>query len=303
MSHKKPKAVEPEEHVNHERWMVTYADMVTLLMVLFIIMFAISAVDQKKFAALSSGLAESFGSSATMAGEASVLDDSGAAPQAVDLGAQIASEPKPSQDAADGTSKETAKEAAKATKDKLTVDRAAAEAVAAAVNEQASLQGARRKIQAALKAAGLNGKARIAMDEQGLTVSLVTDTVFFAADRATIQAGGRRLLDAVAPALRELPNPISVEGHTNTVPVAPKYYPSEWELSSARAVTVTRYLIERRGVSAKRLEAAGYADQHPLLPASDPRASTVNRRVDLVVRTMLTSAQRTLINQATKTAG
>jgi chemotaxis protein MotB len=300
MSHKRAKYVEPEEHVNHERWMVTYADMVTLLMVLFIIMFAISAVDQKKFAALSSGLAAGFGAAdPILPGQPSLLDKSGAAPPAVDIAPNlVATSTVP----AGATDKADQKAEAAAKAKQLAVDRATAAAMARAMEEHDSLDHARKMIHAALKRAGLVGKARLTMDADGLTISLVTDTVFFAADSAAVQPGGRRLLDAVAPALRSLPNQVDVQGNTNTVPVAPKNFPTEWELSSARAVAVTRYLIERKGLNPKRLVAAGFADQHPMLPRSDPRADTLNRRVDLVVRSTLSAAQRALIVGAGKDA-
>jgi chemotaxis protein MotB len=302
MSHKRARKVHEEEHVNHERWMVTYADMVTLLMVLFIVMFAISQVDQRKFAALSTGLAEGFGAATpVLPGEPSVLDNSGIAPPAVDIGPQLAATSVSVGGQVDKNASDAAKAAA-AKAAKLTVDRATAAAMAKAVGEHKSLDKARKKITEALKKAGLLGKARLKLDEQGLTVSLLTDTVFFAADSATLEPGGQRLLDAVAPALRTLPNPIDVQGNTNTVPVAPKNYPTEWELSTARAVTVARYLIEHKDLNPKHLTASGLADQHPMLPRSDPRADTVNRRVDLVVRSAMTAAQRALIAKAGQAA-
>jgi chemotaxis protein MotB len=301
MSHKRAKKVHAEEHVNHERWMVTYADMVTLLMVLFIVMFAISQVDQKKFAALSTGLAAGFGSATpVLPGEPSVLNNSGIAPPAVEVGPQLDATSHTVGGQPDKQSSTSTSAAAKAAQ--MAVDRATASAMAKAVSEHKSLEGARKKIAAALKKAGLTGKARLRIDQNGLTVSLITDTVFFAADSATLEAGGLRLLNAVAPALRQLPNPVDVQGNTNTVPVAPKNYPTEWELSTARAVTVTRYLVEHKGLNPAHLTASGLADQHPMLPRSDPRADTVNRRVDLVVGSTLTAAQRALIATAGKTA-
>jgi chemotaxis protein MotB len=300
MVHKKKCHHEEEEHVNHERWMVTYADMVTLLMVLFIVMFAISQVDQKKFAALSEGLAKDFGApNRIVNGQESILDDSGAAPAAIDIAAQLEADPdttggKPGQeDAGTGSGKAG---------DQVD-DPALAAALEAARHERDSLEHARAKITAALEKAGMKASVRFTLDDRGLTVSIVTDRVFFLADSATLQRPGQRLLAAVAPALNDLPNPIAVEGHTNTVPVKPKYYPTEWELSSARAVTVVRYLVEHRGVAGRRLEAAGFADKHPLLPASDPRSTELNRRVDIVVLSTLNATQRAALAAAGPTAG
>jgi chemotaxis protein MotB len=261
-------------------------------------MFAISQVDQKKFAALSEGLAKDFGApDRVVNGQPSILDDSGAAPAAIDIAAQLDASPntsggKPGKEEA-GTGKSGAP----------VEDPAVTAALEAARHERDSLAHARAKIAAALAKAGMKSSVRFTLDDRGLTVSIVTDRVFFLADSAALQRPGQRLLDAVAPALNDLPNPISVEGHTNTVPVKPKYYPSEWELSSARAVTVVRYLVEHRGVAGKRLEAAGFADKHPLLPASDPRSTELNRRVDIVVLSTLNATQRAALAAAGPTAG
>jgi chemotaxis protein MotB len=94
---------------------------------------------------------------------------------------------------------------------------------------------------------------------------------------------GRQILDAVAPALRDLPNQLGVEGHANHLPVTPGGpWPSNWELSAYRATTVVRYLAGD-GVPQERMAANGYSDTRPLVPETDPNAVTVNRRVDVVV--------------------
>ena len=100
---------------------------------------------------------------------------------------------------------------------------------------------------------------------------------------ATLQPGGRAILDAIAPDLERLPNRISVDGHTNTIPIHTERYTSNWELSGDRASGVVRYLLRRHGFDAGRLSATGYADTRPLLPRSNPRAIEINRRVEIVV--------------------
>jgi chemotaxis protein MotB len=93
-----------------------------------------------------------------------------------------------------------------------------------------------------------------------------------------------QVLDAMAPTLRDLPNQLRVEGHTNSVPVTPGGpWPSNWELSTYRATTVLRHLTGAGAVPDGRMSAVGYADTQPLVPDSDPTALTVNRRVDIVV--------------------
>jgi chemotaxis protein MotB len=268
---KRPKKHEEEEHENHERWLVSYADMVTLLMRLFIVLFAMSQVDKAKFAALASGLSASFGAPITAlpgtTPEGSVLD---ALPAPVDLAAGIAPEQKAAQADVEAAAAQAAAERAK---------RVASEA-AGAYDE---LAAARDKIDAALTAAGYGGAARYEIDERGLVVHIVADAVLFDAEEAVLRPDGQAILDAVAPTLTALPNVLRVEGHANHLPVTRGgKWPSNWELSAYRATTVLTYLAGD-GVPEPRMYAAGYGSTQPLVPETDPTAITVNRRVDIVV--------------------
>jgi chemotaxis protein MotB len=268
---KRPKKHEEEEHENHERWLVSYADMVTLLMCLFIVLFAMSQVDKAKFAALASGLSTSFGApisvlpSTTPAGSA--LD---ALPGAVDIASAIPPDPTVQQAEIDAAAAAAAAERAK---------RIAAEAASA----YDDLAAARDKLDAALTEAGYAGAARYEIDERGLVVHIVADAVLFDAEQAVLRPGGQAILDAVAPTLTGLPHVLRVEGHANHLPVTPGgMWPSNWELSAYRATTVLTYLASD-GVPEPRMYAAGYGSTKPLVPESDPTAVTVNRRVDIVV--------------------
>jgi chemotaxis protein MotB len=102
--------------------------------------------------------------------------------------------------------------------------------------------------------------------------------------------------------LRPLPNSLGVDGHTNHLGVANPRYPTLWELSTARASRVVRYLVETKGISAKRLTAAGYAAERPLYPPSDPRAEKLNRRVEIIVLSGLPADQRALLPTAAAAA-
>jgi chemotaxis protein MotB len=268
---KRAKKHEEEEHENHERWLVSYADMVTLLMCLFIVLFAMSQVDQAKFAALSAGLSASFGAPINaMPGtspEGSVLD---ALPSAVDIAAGIAPGDQASREDIDAAAAQAAAERAQ---------RVAGEAQAA----YDDLAEARAKIEAALAAAGYAGAARFEIDERGLVVHIVADQVLFDAEQADLRPEGAAILDAVAPTLIGLPNELAIEGHANHLPVTRGgIWPSNWELSAFRATTVVRYLATG-GVPETRMSADGYSSTEPLVPESDPTAITVNRRVDIVV--------------------
>ncbi|SDC51197.1 chemotaxis protein MotB [Geodermatophilus telluris] len=273
---------EEEEHENHERWLVSYADMMTLLLVLFVVLFAMSQVDKAKFAALASGLSEAFGapvsalSSAGTNSDASVLD-------ALDAAVDVQIPPAPAaEDDVDAAAAQAAAEEA---------GRVAAEAQA----EYDDLAAARDAIDAALAAAGHAGTARYEIDERGLVVHIVSDPVLFAPEEADLQPQGRAVLDAVAPTLAALPNQIGIEGHANHLPVTRGGpWPSNWELSAYRATTVVRYLAAG-GVPQDRLSGTGYSDTRPLVPESDPSAITVNRRVDIVVVSDASAEARQLL--------
>jgi chemotaxis protein MotB len=275
-----------EEHENHERWLVSYADMMTLLMVLFIVMFAISAVDQKKFAQLKNGLAVGFGAQhIAFDGQGDQVHDSTNENSSFDMAAEAGKK----QTVADKELQQAVAKADRARQSQMQQD---------AQKEVDNLQEIKKRILAALEAKGMADAVRFNIDERGLVVTIVTSSVVFAGDRAELLAPGRVILDAVGPALTVLPNKIQVDGHTNQLPIATINYPSGWELSSARASSVVRYLNERHGIAENRLSAAGYADTRPLYPASDPRATSLNRRVEVVVMSTLPPEERALLPSA-----
>lgn len=267
---------EHEEHENHERWLVSYADMMTLLMVLFIVMFAISQVDQNKFAALKNGLAAGFGAPVTiLQGGDALLEPGGAvAPDAVNLAGDARGEassdtqPMPSAEQVAAVVQATTK--------------------ASVSDEVAKLQDAEEALQQALVEAGLKNGATFRIDERGLVVTIATDDVLFPSGSAVLRRQGKRILDAVAPTLAGLPNQVSVDGHTDSVPIRTSRYPSNWELSTDRATGVLRYLAAK--IPVRRMSATGFADTRPLRTGKDARSLSVNRRVEIVVLATLDNA-------------
>jgi chemotaxis protein MotB len=264
---------EHEEHENHERWLVSYADMMTLLMVLFIVMFAISQVDQKKFAALKTGLSAGFGAPvAILSGADQLLDVGGSvAPDSVNLAGQAGSTDAQSKNDSSQVNPEAVAKLARATSQ------------AQVAKEVNNLKNAQKQLQAALNRSGQKGRATFRFDQRGLVVSIATDKVLFASGSARLEPGGAKILNTLAPTLKALPNELSVDGHTNSIPIHTAQFPSNWELSSDRATGVLRYLHSQDGIPNGRMSATGYADTHPLLPAGDPRARSANRRVEIVV--------------------
>jgi chemotaxis protein MotB len=284
---------EHEEHVNHERWLVSYADMLTLLFVLFVVLFSMSSVDQKKFAELAAGLSEGFGAqSAAFSGSASTLEGSGNSTNIVPIDPGV----NPGLGGT-GSGKETeqekaieqavaAAERAKASKD-----------ATAAMKEAKNLKEIEKKITNALAKVKLKDSVKFTIDERGLVVTVVTNEVVFDGNRADLRSGGEKILNAIAPTLKALPNDIQVDGHTNQLKVRTSFYPSGWELSTARASTVVRYFAGH-GITAARMTASGYSDTKPLIDPKDAKSITMNRRVDVVVLSTLTADQRALLPAA-----
>jgi chemotaxis protein MotB len=265
---------EHEEHENHERWLVSYADMMTLLMVLFIVLFAISQVDQKKFAALKTGLSAGFGAPvAILSGGDQLLTPGGSvAPDSVNLAG-----------AAGSKTPSAALDPSRAVQPEVVAQLAKAQTEAQVAKEVENLAKAEKALKEALKAQGLAKGATFRFDERGLVVTIATDDVLFESGSAALRPTGRRILSALAPTLAKLPNRLSVDGHTNAIPIHTDRFPSNWELSGDRATGVLRYLHSAHGLPFGRMSATGFADTKPLLPASDPRSVGANRRVEIVV--------------------
>ena len=273
-SRRAKKHEEPEEHENHERWLVSGFDMMTLLFVLFVVLYAMSSIDLAKFNAFAEGARDGAGAPVT------ILNDGAA----IDAPVENDSPLKPVQVAAEASIDGT---------EQTEAEKAAAEAVAAQQAQQTAseakavydqLAAARAALEAALAAAGQAGAAEFVIDERGLVVHVVSDPVLFEPESAVLQPGGAAVLDALAPTLNGLPNEIEVEGHANSLPVTRGgRWPSNWELSAIRATTVLRHLSEADGIAETRMSAAGYGSTRPLVPDSDPSYVTVNRRVDIIL--------------------
>ncbi|MET8151199.1 flagellar motor protein MotB [Actinoplanes sp. NPDC049668] len=292
---KKVRHEEHEEHVNHERWLVSYADMLTLLFVLFVVLYSMSSVDQKKFSELATSLSQGFGSqNVAITGNVSNLDG---ASQTTDIVPIDPGSTNPG-NGESGTAGMTKEQRSAVDRALRAVDRKkASERARAATKEAEDMKAIEHKIADALDRAKLLNQVKFTIDQRGLVVTVVTNEVVFAGNRADLQPGGERILDAIAPSLAKLPNNIEVDGHTNQLKAATTFYPSGWELSAARASTTVRHLIGH-GLAKSRMSAAAFSDTKPLIDPKDPRAVTMNRRVDVVVLTMLKPEEAALLPAA-----
>lgn len=287
MSRRRTKHEEPEEHENHERWLVTYADMVTLLMVLFIVMFAMSAVDQEKYNALKSGLATGFGQDSILNGNESVLADDNSPITTINPQLANASLSEKERAAVDGALQEQNRMAAERSRD----DAAA---------EVERLDEVYERIRAALRERGLEDDVQASYDERGLVVSLVSKHVVFEADLATLSDRGRLVVDTMAPVLRELADPLQVDGHTNQASGKPRFFDTDWDLSAARAIAVLRRLDEHLGVPAERLSLAAYGHERPLVDPAEAGSQAINKRVDIVVLSSAPADARALLAEVAR---
>ncbi len=220
------------------RWLLTYADMITLLMAFFIMMYSMSQLDLAKFHKLAASIRSGFGGT---------VQDGGGGESVISTMPGSGGKP-------------------------LVIPELAAMASERAVSE----------FKRYLESHGLSNDVRVTKTQGGMTVSIVTDKVLFASGQAEINNAGRDLLAELAKVLNKRPGGIRVEGHTDNLPISTHLYPSNWELSAARAAKVVRFLINQ-GVKPGRLSATGFADSRPVRPNDTEANRRYNRRVDLVI--------------------
>ncbi len=139
-----------------------------------------------------------------------------------------------------------------------------------------------KQVQEAMRKNGFAGDMEIELAEDRLLLRF-PDKVLYASGRADLLPEARARLDALAPVLQDIPNIVRVEGHTDSDPIISGLFPSNWELSGARAATVVRYLTEFRGLKPEQFEFAGKGEFYPVVPNTSPENKAKNRRVDIVV--------------------
>ena len=281
------------EHENEERWLLTYADMLTLLFALFMVLFSISSVNISKYQVLQQSLKAAFSGSILPGGRAILKagSESTAAhtpatapvPSIVPLMPTPTSRSSSSTGSANSSAAQAAQAAAAAKPMTAAQLQAALNSMSASVAEQDELKALQRKLDAYAQAHGFANKVQAIVDRRGLVVRVLTDKLLFQSGQATLQPEGLPLLNEVGQLLNVDPtHPITVEGYTDNVPIHSVEFPSNWELSTSRATTVVQYLISR-GVNDNRLGAAGYADLHAIASNATPAGRALNRRVDIVI--------------------
>ncbi len=276
--HKHEEHEEHEEHVNHEAWVIPYADMLTLLMALFLVLFAIGRTDLEKFKKLAESFREEFGGGASSQVVSISSGQSGTSP--LDGGEGVLdSNVMPAN--ADGTGNGDG--TGYATPTELQIEQARQEAEQEAAQEALTeLEQVENSIQVDAEQQGFGDKVAFRFEGRGLVLSILNSAVLFDSGQASLRPEGLAVLDSVLDALRDIPNDLAIEGHTDSRPVSNARYASNWELSTARAVSVLRYM-EIQGFDVTRLAASGYGDTHPIADNSTAEGQATNRRVEIVI--------------------
>ena len=272
MSRKKKEA---EEGPNHERWLVSYADFITLLFAFFTTLYAISTVDAQKMGKMVLSMKANFNNGDFNNGDF----NSGSRTPSLSEGANGNT----------AIARETL-QSLTMTSDLNLKDRTwksianlkASSAQKRVLSGEKALGRLKRSIETLLGADVLKGNVRTRLEPRGLVVSLGEGGVFDSGSDE-IKSEGKALLDTLATSLVSIGNHLRVEGHTDNVPIKNSKFPSNWELSTARATAVISYLIEKFGLDPETLSAAGYGEYRPTATNDTEEGKARNRRVDIVV--------------------
>ncbi|PZN12807.1 MAG: flagellar motor protein MotB [Bacillota bacterium] len=250
------------------RWLLTYADLITLLLAFFVVMYAMSEVNVARYEAVAASLRAAFAT----AGE-TLIDTEGISPHARKV--------------LDGLNRDTGYPYPPGTPGGTPPSRPGGELPglgpgAGGQAEAELLKGVAGRVNEALREAGLGGNAAAELTERGVAITF-QEHIFFDLGRADLRPEGRALLRRLAPILADVPGTILVEGHTDDLPIRSGRFPSNWELSTARATTVVRFLAEEAGLDPRRLAAIGYGEWRPRYPNTSDANRARNRRVEIVL--------------------
>ncbi len=236
-----------EEHENHERWMVSYADFITLLFAFFVVMYSLSSINEKKYRIMSNSLVQAFGQGAATKPTVIEQETSGI-------------QPLPQRPIAHQTIKPN-EEAIRREKEKMTnMAQSLLKSLAPLIKE---------------------GKVRVMQNARGINVE-INASVLFAPGDAALSGQSIKTLEAIARVLKNDSHMIQVEGHTDNVPIFNQTFPSNWELSAVRASSVIRLFIEN-GVGENRLQAIAHAATLPVDTNDTEEGRQRNRRVQLMI--------------------
>lgn len=227
-----------EKKGNHERWLITYSDMITLLLIFFIVLYTLSRIDVKKFQYLSASLSKAMGAGGMM------LDSPG--PSVVPGLAG-------------------------------TVPDSSLQSV-----ENTQMENMKKELEKYIKDSNLQAKVTVTMEERGVVLSF-QDEVLFRLGSAELTPKARQIVHKIGPMLAAMPNYLRVEGHTDDLPIISAPFPSNWELSAARANSVLQELLRNFDIHPQRMSAVSYGEYRPIVENDSDSHRQMNRRVNIVV--------------------
>lgn len=222
-----------DDHENLERWLLTYADLITLLLAFFVVMYSMSQVDNKRFGQMVEAL------------------------NGVLKGGKVVTQTHDPANLKTGHG----------------------------LIKLGDLNLVQQQIEERFKEINRQGEIKTERTERGLVIHIM-ESALFRQGSAKLEPGAIEVLDVVAEKIRPLPNHIRIEGHTDDRPINTPVYPSNWELSSARATEVVRYYMHYHQLAPDRISALGYGEYRPVHPNNSIENRALNRRVDIVVLTM-----------------
>ncbi|MDD2308033.1 MAG: flagellar motor protein MotB [Desulfuromonadaceae bacterium] len=245
----------PEKEGNHERWLVSYADFITLLFAVFVVLYAMGQSDKKKVEEVMQAIQQSFGmaTAGASAPKVNVIPS-----QAVTIIPSLKPEIKisPMGRTRSGQVKTRA--------------------------EEKDFRQIKSAVEAYLVKQGAQNKVTLEITRRGLIVSL-KEAGFFNSGQANIKPEAYDLINTIAEVMTQYNNPLRLEGHTDNIPISTAQFPSNWELSTARATNGLKYLLKNFNIDPNKISATGYAEFRPIADNATPDGRARNRRVDLVM--------------------
>lgn len=229
----------PEEHENHERWLVSYADFITLMFAFFVVMFASSRADKEKAHQFSEAVARALEEGRISAAIGQMLGRAPANPQA-----------KP--------------------------------APAGPAPKMAELTPSLKTLTSELRKEIADGKIQVYLEARGLVISL-KEAAFFPSGDDRISPEGLSIIEKVAATIRKVPNPVRLEGHTDSQPIHNERFQDNWQLSAARSIAMLQLLGQRFEIPSGRMAAVAYAETLPIADNSTEEGRARNRRVDVTI--------------------
>ena len=254
------------EHENHERWLVSYADFITLLFAFFVVMFASSQTDKAKAKQVSESVKDALENGGVPAAVREILGGT------VDEKGKGNAQMRGPGGVRKGEKEDKSPEAKPQTKPET------AELLP-------SMQYLTRELEDEIK----TGKIQMRLEPRGLVISL-REAAFFASGDDTVNAASLPSIEKMSVVLRSLPNPVRLEGHTDSVPIHTGRFRNNWELSASRSIAMLQVLTTRFQVPGPRFAVAGYADTMPVASNDTSEGRAHNRRVDIVILNQLTAA-------------